>query len=491
MIEIHSRAGPTDRRTTIVLLDGARPDVFKALASAGDLPNSSRYLASGGLVPATTVFPSTTGVAYLPFLTGCYPGTCNVPGLRWMDRSRYAGRWIRDRAHVRNYCGVQGGYFNADVCDTVVSLFDVESDAVALCTPFSRGLARHLTRTRLLRMVLGGWAHYTKNHAALDAAVARDLVKVALGRHRLVFAVLPGIDGLTHVCDPWHPRVLDLYRQYDRMLGRYADAGGLDGDHLLAVVSDHGASRVDRHVDISRELEAVGLRVLRHPKLWCRQPDAAVMVSGNAAAHVYLAPGHPRDHHWTIAEIEAGRVRRIPRWIVMHLADLDGVAFVAGADGDGVLVVSRDGRARLTELETGAIAYIPVTADVLGLGCTAVHSPREWLERSFNGRLPDAPVQLMQIFRSARCGDLVVAAGPRTDLRKDWEIPRHRSGHGSLLPDHMHCLMAINRPVTGPLRTVDLFPLVLEHLGHAVPPGIDGACEREEARRVVPGAGRA
>ena len=61
---------------TVVMLDGARPDVFDRLVAAGDLPNISRHvLEPGGRVPATTVFPSTTGIAYLPFLTGCYPGT--------------------------------------------------------------------------------------------------------------------------------------------------------------------------------------------------------------------------------------------------------------------------------------------------------------------------------------------------------------------------------------------------------------------------------
>jgi hypothetical protein len=482
---------PANRRATVVLLDGARPDVFKSLANAGDLPNAGRYLSSGGLVQATTVFPSTTGVAYLAFLTGRYPGSCNVPGIRWIDRTRYTGRWIRDRAHVRNYCGVQGGLLNNDVGADVASLFDAESDSVALCTPFTRGLTKKRVRTVVPRMVLGAVSHYVKNYEALDAAVARDFVKVASEDRRLVFAVFPGIDGLTHAYDPWHPRVLDLYRQFDRALGRYVAAGGLDGDHLLAIVSDHGASPVDHHVCLSRALERVGLRVLRHPKLWRRNPEVAVMVSGNGAAHLYLAPGRPRGHRWSIPDVEEGKVGDLPRWLVSHVADLDGVAFVAGTDGDDVLLASSAGRARLRTLESGGIAYIPVTADVLRIGCmAAVHSPREWLRRTYDGPYPDGPVQLTQIFQSARAGDLIVVAGPRADLRAEWEIPEHHSGHGSLIAEHMRCLMALNKPVAGPLRTVDLFPLVMEHLGHPVPNGIDGVLEKEE-RRVAQRSGPA
>lgn len=205
MLGTHGWEAPSDRRATIVLLDGARPDVFKMLTHAGDLPNCCRHLSNGGLVAATTVFPSTTGAAYLPFLTGCYPGTCDVPGTRWMDRARYTDRWIRDRMHVRNYCGLQGSRFNSDVAGTLTSLFDIEPDTVALCTPFTRGLAPERIRTNLSRLVLGGLAHYAKNYEALDAAVGRDFVDAAKESRRLVFAVFPAIDGITHSYDPWIP----------------------------------------------------------------------------------------------------------------------------------------------------------------------------------------------------------------------------------------------------------------------------------------------
>ncbi|MDT8437282.1 MAG: alkaline phosphatase family protein, partial [Gemmatimonadota bacterium] len=83
-------------RATILLLDGARPDVLDHLRAAGDLPHLERHLLAGAdCGAAVTAFPSTTGVAYLPFLTGCYPGTCDVPGIRWLDPRRYDGRWWR------------------------------------------------------------------------------------------------------------------------------------------------------------------------------------------------------------------------------------------------------------------------------------------------------------------------------------------------------------------------------------------------------------
>jgi hypothetical protein len=472
----------TDRRATVLLLDGARHDVFAHLAATGDLPHVSRHLLEpGGAVPATTVFPSTTGVAYLPFLTGCYPGTCDVPGIRWLDARRYAGRWWRDRDHVRSYCGYQGGRLNADLPPGIVSLFDLLPDAVGLCTPFNRGLGSGRERASGARKLWGGLAHYTAGYGVLERLVGRALCRTAAERPSFVFAVFPGVDGVTHFHDPWHPAVLGTYREFDRIVGRYAAAGGFDGDHLTLLVSDHGLTRVDRHTDVALELEAMSLPTLRHPLIWRQSPVAAVMVSGNASCQVYLRPGELRSRRFSVAEIEAGAVPGVPADLVVRLATLPGIALVVGTDGDGVTVVGRDGRATL-RVDGDAITYAPAGGDVLGLGHAATRGERDWLVHSLDGPYPDAPAQLLQLFRSGRAGDLVVIGARGTDLRLDWEFPEHRSGHGSLIADHMRCLAVANVPLAGPLRTADVFPLILDWLGLDVPANIDGALPAVESR---------
>ncbi len=465
----------TDRRATLIILDGARADVFAHLVDAGVLPNISRHiLESGGITPATTVFPSTTGVAYLPFVTGCYPGTCDLPGIRWLDVRGYVGKWWGDREHLRSYCGPQGGLINSDLRPDLATLFDLVPDSVALCSPFNRDLTRDRDRVQAARAMWGVLAHYFGCYAPLERAVGRALCDTAAERHRFVFAVFPGVDGVTHFWDPWHTLVLDMYRDFDRVVGEYAAAGGFAGDHLTLLVSDHGLTRVDHHTDVSLELEALGLPVLRYPVVWRRDPKVAVMVSGNGSVQLYLLPGVPRDRRFTIDQIEQGSVPGIPRSLVRHLAHLPGVALVVGRDGRELQLVSREGRARLIEEHGDRIRYAPGTADVLRLGGPAVYGDREWLARTLDSPYPDAPVQLSQLFRSARTGDLVVVAEVGWDLRRDWEIPEHRSGHGSLTADHMRCLVASNHPIAGPVRTVDLFPLVLDYLGVPVPEGIDG-----------------
>ena len=117
-----------------------------------------------------------------------------------------------------------------------------------------------------------------------------------------------------------------------------------------------------------------------------------------------------------------------------------------------------------------------MTGDPLGLGSAPLSiDDRELLGRTLGGEFPDAPRQLLQLFRSPRAGDLVLAARVGSDFRGPWEIPEHKSGHGSLIADHMAVPIAASVPLPeAPLRTVDLMPTMLELLGVPLPPGLDG-----------------
>jgi len=99
----------------VYLVDGARPDVMEELLASGDLPNIRREIVEPGTArTASSCFPSTTGPAYLPFLMGCFPGTMNVPGIRWLDKAEFhSKRWGKDR--FRSYNGIEAPWFNSDL----------------------------------------------------------------------------------------------------------------------------------------------------------------------------------------------------------------------------------------------------------------------------------------------------------------------------------------------------------------------------------------
>jgi type I phosphodiesterase/nucleotide pyrophosphatase len=458
------------RRVVFVLVDGARHDVLRDLLDRGELPNLARLVIEpGGMTVATTVFPSTTGVAYIPFLFGRYPGPANVPGVRWLDRVGAAGGLHDQWRAARSYCGPQASWINRDIsCGP--SMFELVPQSVAICTPITRGLRRGAHRMSGRRAVLGIAAHFLGTHEALDRAVADAWVATAAEPWRFLFVVFPGPDGVSHVHGPDHPRVLASYRRIDDALGRFVERARRHGDPpVLFVTTDHGASAVERHCDVALALERWGVPTLRHPwHVWRRKAQAAVMVSGNGCAHVYFRPR------------AGGAVPRagaaVPSDLIEQLLALPAVRLGAWRGGSGeVMVASGWQRAHLSA-DGNRIRYEPLLGDPLELGAeTRVQEDRELLACSRHTSFPDAPRQLLQLLASPRAGDLVLAAALGSDFRAAWEIPEHRAGHGSVIADHMEVPLAVSVPLPdAPLRTVDVMPTMLEMLGLPIPAGLDG-----------------
>jgi len=460
---------PPANRAVIVLIDGARVDVLRDLLRRGDLPNLARWVIEpGGLRTGTTVFPSTTGVAYIPFLFGRYPGSVDIPGIRWLDRRGAGGGWREQWRAARSYCGVQGGWLNTDIVATP-SIFDLVPESIAICTPLTRGLQAGGNRCALRRVVLGSVAHYAGTYPALDRAVAQAWLDAADEPWRFLFVVFPGVDGISHLKDPLHAAVLESYRLVDCAIGAFVARVRKRGRELPAffVVSDHGMTVMREHTDPAVLLERDGVPTLRHPvHVWRRGARVATMVSGNASVQLYFDPRSARERSLTESEI--------PEAILERLLALPAVRLAAcrADSARGIVVRTQNARARLME-SAGLVRYEPETGDPLGLGGYLELDDRDLLSRTRETDVPDAPRQLLQLFRSPRAGDLALAAAPGADFRGPWEIPEHRAGHGSLIAEHMEVPIAasVTLPETA-IRTVDLMPTILERLDVALPSGV-------------------
>jgi len=466
-------------RCFLLLVDGLRRDLAETELAAGNLPNLAAMVEDGGRSCAITAFPSTTSVAYLPFLTGCMPGRCDVPSIRWLDRRHYAGRWWRGRNAVRSYCGYQAGMLDADIAPNVRTIFELVPHSLGLFTPVARGLSSDRDPTRASRKFWGILAHYAEWHQPSDDAVARYLIDAAGGLARFVFAQFPAVDGYAHQDGPMGPLVRRSLRKLDDVVGRMVQTLRARGElerSLILLVSDHGSAAVHTHLDLADWFRDRSVPVLAHPVIWRRNPRAAVMVAGNGSAMVYARPTEPRERRLPLSRLRRPEAFGTRQDIVEALLAEEAVGLVAAEEEDGgVRVASADGEAVLQRLGPG-ISYRPINGDPLSIGGPWLATERAWLEATWDAEYPDAAYQLMDQFRSARTGDLVVAARAGFDFRDRWEIPEHRAGHGSLTRDHMQTPVWSNVPIPeGPIRTVDLFPAMLRWLGVELPRVVDGA----------------
>jgi hypothetical protein len=189
-------------------------------------------------------------------------------------------------------------------------------------------------------------------------------------------------------------------------------------------------------------------------------------------AHVYLRP--PRGG-WRERTARGGIDVIAPGLIDGLLAE-PAVDILISRYGSGdLLIESARGRARLRE-QPGELIYQPFTSDPFGYAALPERMTHEQaLTLSADSEYPDALLQTAQIFRSDRTGDLVVSAAPGFDLRDRYESPAHKSSHGALHAQHMNVPLAVSAPLAhGPMRTADVFSMVLEWLGIAEPAGVDG-----------------
>lgn len=459
----------------LLLADGARPDVLGALLEGGQLPHLAEHVTGpGSFLTLTTTFPSTTGPAYLPFLTGRFPGTLNIPGIRWLDKSAYLDK-PRGPDCLRSYCGPQVTRINRDYPPEVPTVFDLFDRPFNVASFFSRNLpAGHdlVARGRRSRYF---YSHVMERWTFMDRASRRALLGCLERDPDFVFCVFPGIDAASHYRHPQHEETEAAYRFLDESVGLLVEAlreRGRWEQTLLLVTADHGLTATSRHLDLARFFERRGVRTLAHPLIYRRRPELGVMISGNAAGLVYWLGEAGPDRN-------PGRaLRRRLTGIWEELLQREEVDLVVRRRGDNDLEVeSAGGRGRILGGWREGLRYLPEDGDPLGLGeIGRALDTEEALAATFQSAYPDALVQLAQLFESPRAGDAVVTSPAGADLRRYFEFPEHRGSHGSLCREHMLVPLLVNQPGwgPGPARTVDVFPSLVEWAGRPLPGGLAG-----------------
>lgn len=463
----------TCERAIVILADGARADVMEELIAEQRLPNIARWmLASGSLRKAVTVFPSTTGPAYLPFLTGTSPGFSNIPGIRWMDKEQFASAgWLS--AH-RSYVGLESFLISSDIARPIKTIFELVPRSYNIFNTIARG-AGWRNRTRLSRLWYWYYAHLTDRWSFVDRAALAKTLECLQQRPCFLFVVFPGIDEYSHLAHPQHEQTIAQYLWLDHSIGKIAEELERRGEWAttqLWIVSDHGLSKTDTHYCLNTFLEGEGLAPFYYPRIHSRfRKQAATMVSGNGMAHLYFRGERGWNGCFTRGDVERLSPQLLPKLIAQPAVD---VVMVRNSDG-GIDVISKRGEAKIFRRDQ-RLLYLVQQRDPFGYPpCHPEQSAESSLAATFASDYPDAPVQIANLFRSRRTGDVVISAALGSDLRLKYEHPEHRGSHGSLHRLHMMTPLLCNRPLPErPIRTVDVFPTILESLGIEVPAYAEG-----------------
>jgi hypothetical protein len=464
-----------------LLLDGARPDVLAKLAAAGQLPVIQRhFIDRGGLATATSVFPTVSGPAHLPLLAGVHPGTANLPGIRWAERPTAGrGRFLgRTRSYMAPF---RAWKLERDVPASVQTLFSYVPHMADINTWFVRGCPGWARRTRWSKPAAFLRALFTRDWASSGDQTERALLAALERGFTSAHAVFPAIDELGHRFGPLGDSTVEAYRRFDRALGRILDllSRRRQADQTLIVISsDHGQTATHTHVDIDAVVRQIYPRTVCYPKLWrhCLSAQAAVMVSGNSMANVYVQ-GAGGWHERPDFESPSSRSTELKACLIEHPA-VEHVIY-RGLEVDSYVIANRNGMLRMWLGGGGGDARIHFAVEgknPLGYGNVPSSASRDEIAECFaDSEYPDAPWQIAQFFKSSRAGDLVVCARHGFDLRASFEYQPHNGSHGGLHSEHMLVPALVNGFwARERFRTVDLFPSILAALGRPIPASLDG-----------------
>jgi predicted AlkP superfamily pyrophosphatase or phosphodiesterase len=457
----------------ILVADGARPDSFEGALDG--LPALRRLRDEGALHRVASVFPSVTGPAYTPFLMGRFPGAIGIPGLRWYDRERSACGWPD---HARSYVGHQMRLFDADLDPAAPTIFELVPHSIAALSVVTRGLhpSRRIGSLTLRSALRASFTHF-RGRAERWLDVDRETAELVARRMReerpdFLFAAFTGVDKASHARGHGDALVHEALAIVDgavASLREDAERGGWWGETHLWIVSDHGHALVESHEDLVGLVASTGLRTVAHPWSAGIGTQAAVMVSGNAMAHVYLDVDERRRPWWPALSTRHDALVEL----LLSRESVDLLLLPHGPDRCEVRSATR-GRA-FVERDGACYGYRRAGGDPLMVGGDLEGDADAVFDASRDGEYPDGIVQIAALAGAARSGDVILSASPGWDFRSRYEPIPHASAHGALHRDHMLVPLLMNR-ASGrtPRRTTDLFASALDVLGVAPPVVMDG-----------------
>ncbi len=453
---------------TLFLIDSLVPERLDELMRRGALPNIARHIAERGTVTtAVSTFPSVTGPSFTPFVTGCFPGSCDIPGVRWFDRTVPEGRLLTMN-RFRDYLGWGAYAMDHDLAMTTRTIFEYSRRAVNIFGMPSRGcgLMRDPAFFKLYSMF-----RRAGRGKDLDTIfeTARLWFAEAMRRDAdfVLYALPAAADG-----DAGSDEA--VYRRIDEAVGHAAEelkAKGLYEQAVVLLACGNARAPIESSFDLTSFLSD-RYKLFSYPgkpREWL-EAEAITAASGSAMMNVYFR----NEGSWQETSFFEALEQR---GLIGALIEKRGIDVLAGRSVEGgVVMASRRGRAHAMEDPDGRVTYITKGGDPFGYAAMPqVMRMHDALTRTYDTDYPDALVQVLQLFRSARAGDLVISAEASCDIsgvREEGDVP---SNGGALHRRHSVVPLMSSVPLAAaPLRTVDVGAMVMRYLGIEAEHHLDG-----------------
>lgn len=452
---------------TIILIDGLSQDLFREELSKGNLPNLAAFINKSLYVEnGISAFPTMTGYAFYPFLTGADAAQSGIYGLRWFDKEREKGQ-------LRNYVGRTNVQMNHDVVAAPQNLFEL-ADSSYTCsvnsymnrgvkesvkTGFAHTTAKYEGKIWFSGLATMPWIgrKLIKNHFTHETAVTDIALKQLESNPKVQWITYASPDAYNHVSGTdsiYHHLLRHIDIEIARILTRCHQLGHTQ--RAIAIVSDHGVQDVTVNLDVCDLLKKkTGMAIergksavlystdLTTPAEKLKDLDAYFVINGNLSAYIYVLDPHKQKLGKQQLEktlLKNGKTIDLPHEIVQ----IEGIelCMMMDAFNSDVYILSKKGNAVISVKESKYAYKVLKGEDPLGyvnleetkkLTGTGFHTSDEWLKASINSQYPDAIYRFYQLVSKKKSGDLVITASEGYDLASNYEavVSNYKGGHGS------------------------------------------------------------
>ena len=500
------------------LVDGLSQEIFEQEMAQGNLPHLKYLSEKGAYIKNGIVsFPSMTGYAFYPFLTGIKAQKSGILGLRWFDRSREYG-------NLRNYVGRTNVNMNLDIDTSYKNLFELSDPyyTVSLNSYMNRGVTQseiyswaHTTSKyqtlplfAFLRKIPGFGKSMIKNHFEHESLILQEAISQLDNNPKVQWITFAGPDAYNHIHGT-DSTYLKLVRHVDNLIGEFIkaiDEKGQKETRHIVIVSDHGVSDVNINMDIRDYIPELNIErgkcseimtsKLNKPINSLKGKDGYFVINGDLCAYLYMSDPSEKTiiNKWSKRNYE-NLLRKYPSEnnevdLINRIANITGVEFVAYAVNDTTVGVQvQDKKSKIID-SGNLLQYQTENGDVFNynldshsdtLAKSNNQSKDEWLDQTYDSNYPDALNQLSSLFNSSGAPDLVICSKKGYDLAKDYEsiVKNFKGGHGGLRRELLSVPMILYGPKILPnqldyARSEDVGATCLELLEYKVDYELDG-----------------
>jgi len=473
---------------TYFLIDGVLNSTFKSMLQDKQLPSIENLINHGIYVEeGISSFPTMTGYAFFPFVTGMDATNSGIYGLRWFDRNRSVG-------NLRNYVGRTNIAMNEDIDSAIHTIFQYTDKyyTSSINTYMNKGVHHeektgwhhatskyhHMTLVKFLATIpfLGDKLVY--DHFKHETLVLEKALVQLEKNPKVQWVTFAAPDASVHI-EGVNDTYTDLLHHVDELIGQFVKISqAYKQDRYFVIISDHGVETVHANSDIPSYLqEELGLEIdrgkstnLRTDKL--SQPmdalqhlDGYFVINGNLSAYLYLRQKGKEEWGKRLVESDMRNFQQDEKSIdiLKKIISNESVSLIAylvsdsivGVETDkGVLEIIKKGeRYSMKNVSGSPLSYTPIIPQ------DSLMSKDQWLEWTIDTDYPYAIPRIYDLVSKADVGDITLCSAPGYDVANDYEfmVGNYKGGHGGIRKD----MLSVPYIISGPGLTKTYIPSAL------------------------------